>query len=106
MSLKVGFVPSWDQDWPVFEFALTHAIWTPVIFHFWSVLGSEFFPAVSGTYKISMKMFQIHQRTVWQDSQNFLGLPTHSFAHAKVYKSNLNPKILEFVGDTSVSVLF
>ena len=35
-------------------------------------------------------------------SRNFRGLPTHGFAHAKVYKTIFNRKILEFVGDIDI----
>ena len=68
----------------LFDFTSTHAISTPVIFNFRSVFYSELFSAVSGTLKISIKMFQIQRRIFWEWSQNFRRLPTYGFAHAKV----------------------
>ena len=68
----------------LFDFTSTHAILTPVIFNFRSVFYSELFSAVTGTFKISIKMFQIQQGIFWEYSQNFRGLPTYAQAHAKV----------------------
>ena len=37
-----------------------------------------------------------------RQSNCYIELPAYSFAHAKVKKSILNPKILEFVGDIGI----
>jgi len=83
-------------------FTSTHAILTPVIFKFRSVFNSELFSAVSGTLKISIKMFQIQRGIFWEYSQNFRRLPTYGFAHAKVKKSIFISGILEFIGDIDI----
>ena len=52
--------------------------------------------------KISIKMFQIHQRIFCEYSRNFRRLPTYGFAHAKVKKSIFNSKILELVRNIGI----
>ena len=85
-----------------FGFRLTYANLTSVTLIFGRFFGHNRITAVSSTQKISIKMFQIHQRICWEYSRNFRGLPIHSFAHAKVKKSNFNRKILELVGDFGI----
>ena len=79
------------------DFSSTYTISTHVKSIFDRFFGRNYITAVSNTHKISIKMFQIHQRICWEYSRNFRGL-----LHAKVKKSIFNRKILELVGDFGI----
>ena len=84
------------------DFALTHAILTPVKSIFWAVFRSQLFSAVSHTHKISIKIFLIWQRIYSEYSRNFPILATYGFGYAKVKKTIFNSKILELVPNIGI----
>ena len=82
----------------------TYAIFTPVKSIFGGFFRRNHMTAVRNTHKISIKMFQIHQRIFLGYPRNFRRLPAYGFTHAKVKKSIFNLKILELEPNIGITL--
>ena len=87
-NMRGWFTPKMTLCVNLITIALAYANLIPVKLILDGFLVRTFFPiqqqCCCSTHKISIKMFQTHQRIFWEYSQNFRGRPIHDFAHATV----------------------